>query len=642
MARRRDACWGGWEDDSLRAFIAKLGDAAGALAPGNLASFAERLPTLRSYAGELGALDDTELAWTAGRTYEFAKSVVWVFGAHGGVPTRVWHGWAAKQGGVFFTPEFVARHLAVRVIAPTTETVLDPAVGGAAFLIEALGRLRELGVPNPLSRLYGVDTDAPVVELSRLTLAFLSGGELAEAFAATAHTIRHGDALLARLDTSDEHGSWADWFPAPFSAGGFGAVLMNPPYRQLKTNHTSLPLRPGDSPEVADLRERALALARSADRKLSEALRSHPDYEHAHGGIPDLPRYFIERSLDLLRGGAKLGCIVPSALLADHRSRGVRERLMTHEAVSEVDLIPEDARLFHDVNQPTCLLVVERGGRKRSIRVRRHVRGPDDLRRRPITNVTASRIARIDPAALRIPDCDAQGWAILNTMHRHSRIAEHPWIENLRGELDLTLDQSFVTPKRTGLRLVRGDQLDRYRDDLPSDKPAWVRTSFLRESVSKRKLAHVERMRIAGPQCSYLKKRRRLAFALIAPRVVVANSCNYLVVASESSLGSERHLYSYLLGVINSSLIEWRFRLTSATNHVGNYEIDSLPIPSPASPDAAAIAEAVAAIGGDAEEGNADPAIDELVFRAFGLSAAARQYVLAAISDGSVAMAVAG
>ena len=95
-------------------------------------------------------------------------------------------------------------------------------------------------------------------------------------------------------------------------------------------------------------------------RKICRTSSSHPDFRYAHGGVPDLPSFFIERALAFSAGG-RLACIVPSTFLADHRSKGVRRHLLIDHTLREIDLIPEDARLFTDVNQPTCLLVANKG-----------------------------------------------------------------------------------------------------------------------------------------------------------------------------------------------------------------------------------------------------------------------------------------
>lgn len=33
------------------------------------------------------------------------------------------------------------------------------------------------------------------------------------------------------------------------------------------------------------------------------------------------------------------------------------------------------------------------------------------------------------------------------------------------------------------------------------------------------------------------------------------------------------------MGILNSTLIDWYFKLTSSNNHINNYEIDNFPIP---------------------------------------------------------------
>jgi hypothetical protein len=51
---------------------------------------------------------------------------------------------------------------------------------------------------------------------------------------------------------------------------------------------------------------------------------------------------------------------------------------------------------------------------------------------------------------------------------------------------------------------------------------------------------------------------------------ILGNSCNYLS-GDESTL-------SKLNIILNSSLLNWRFKITSTNNHINNYELDELPI----------------------------------------------------------------
>lgn len=621
MTERRGAT--GWCNDSLRGLILSRAGDLPVLAAARLAPFAESLPRLREVSACLEELADDELARVAGRTYEFGLTTSWLFRAKGASPERLWHVWRAKQAGCFFTPEFVARQLAATALNEDSLRVLDPAVGGAAFLIEAYLRLSAIGVNDPADRLYGVDLDGALADLSALVVAFLSGvpldGELL-----SRSRFRAGDSLLTSLDGRAPGPTWQDWFPDVMNAGGFDVVLMNPPYLQLKVNHSSLPARPGDTEQAETLRLRGVEQARDSARQLSARLRAHPEFRYAHGGVPDLPRFFIERALSVLRPSGRLACIVPSTFLADHRSKGVRRHLLIDHTVREVDLIPEDARLFADVNQPTCLLVADKGlADGARIRMRTGITSPDSFAASRSILVSPRLLHAVDPEQLRVPGCEPEDWDILALLHQQPSLGEHDWAENLRGELDLTQDREFISVTPTGLALIRGDQVERFTSSLASDKPRWVNSAFLRESVSHRKLQHIEQMRVVGRQCSYLKKPRRLSFSMIEPGAVVANSCNYLVVRN----GNAPELSKFLTGALNSAILEWRFRLTSSTNHVGNYEIDALPLPLPTEDLISRVNRLVERLLRNPADAVADRELDEVWFDAYGLGSDARRRI---------------
>lgn len=621
MSERRGAP--GWSNDSMSGLILGRAGDLPVLAAARLAALAKSLPRLREISVGLEELADDELARVAGRTYEFGLTTSWLFRAKGAPPERLWHVWRAKQAGCFFTPEFVAQHLAATALNEDSLRVLDPAVGGAAFLIEAYLRLSALGVDDPADRLYGVDLDGALADLSAFVVEFLSGVPL-DGDLLSSSRFRAGDSLLASLDGRAPGPTWRDWFPEVMNTGGFDVILMNPPYLQLKVNHSSLPARAGDTEQAEALRLRGVEQARDSARQLSESLRAHPEFRYAHGGVPDLPRFFIERALSLLRPGGRLACIVPSTFLADHRSKGVRRHLLTDHTVREVDLIPEDARLFADVNQPTCLLVADKGlVSGASIRMRTGITSPDSFAASRSILVSPRLLNAVDPEQLRVPGCEPEDWDILALLHQHLSLGEHDWVENLRGELDLTQDREFISATPTKIDLIRGDQLERFTSSLASEKPRWVRSAFLRESVSHRKLQHMQQMRVVGRQCSYLKKPRRLSFSMIEPGAVVANSCNYLVVRS----GNAPELSRFLTGALNSAVLEWRFRLTSSTNHVGNYELDALPLPLPTEDLLSRVNGLVERLLRNPADAVADRELDEVWFDAYGLGPDARRRI---------------
>ena len=66
---------------------------------------------------------------------------------------------------------------------------------------------------------------------------------------------------------------------------------------------------------------------------------------------------------------------------------------------------------------------------------------------------------------------------------------------------------------------------------------------------------------------------RRLKAAIVNAGIFLGNSANYIRLQPNAD-------YSQLFfsTLLNSTLIEWRFRLTSSNNNVNNYEVDALPL----------------------------------------------------------------
>jgi Alw26I/Eco31I/Esp3I family type II restriction m6 adenine DNA methyltransferase len=574
------------------------------------ALLASRTPTLGNAARALRSLNSDELVRVLGRVYEVGQNTFWIFKTKEDEPKRVWDSSRAKQFGCFFTPEFVARYLASAVRG--CGTVLDPAVGGGSLLLERVLLEPPSSRSGCAARLFGVDRSEELVELAAVSLAFASESwdGLTPRLRSTNFAV--ADALVLPI-TAENGTAWYGLFPG--HEGPFDGVVMNPPFVQLKINHSSFPARPGDGPLGEQLREVALGQLRQEARDLSVSLAMSKAFVYARGGVPDLPRFFMERALQVLTSDGVLACIVPSTFLSDHRSGTLRKHLLDQHAVDEVSVIPESARLFKDVNQPTCTVLVRKGAANRAIRIRPAVDKPEDFDGAG-TLVARRVIESLGGPSLRIPlAANATDWRVLKRVHLFPSLAEDGYLINRRGELDLTIDVPYVR-RSAGLRLVRGDQVAAYRDDIKSEKASRVSPAFLSRRCSEVKRRHVDRARVVVPQCSYLKKTRRLAAALVPPGVVVANSCNYLVTQH----GGEPDLVlDYALGLLNSKLLEWRFRLTSSTNHVGNYELDALPWPEYGGPESVAVARAARRVRRSATP-TSMKAVDAAVYELFGLS----------------------
>lgn len=321
--------------------------------------------------------------------------------------------------------------------------------------------------------------------------------------------------------------------------------------------------------------------------------------------------------MQLTAEGGSLGAVVPSTIAADTHSFLLRKSLLRNWNVTEIDEFPETARLFYDVSQSVSILHATKGSPTTAVRVRSGVKYEGELAEEFSSEWPIELLAQISPK-LAIPLRVADPMSVLERIHRHPPLRNMVGLVNARGEVDVSAFEDALTDDAGMIPLVRGDQIDCFRSDLPSDKKAFVDADEFEQRLARSpKFKHFQRNRIVCRQCSYLYRPKRLSFAYVAAERAVANSCNYL------SMDGDSELLLYLLGLLNSSLLNWRFKVTNSNNHVANSELAELPIPDPARAPRATVAR----ICEQAEHLLTDPdpeacrTLDELVYSLYGLNA---------------------
>jgi len=200
--------------------------------------------------------------------------------------------------------------------------VCDPACGSGAFLIQAYDLLEdaydevvtalclEQGRGNEklyeeisrtiLSRnLYGVDLSKEAVEITQLAL-WLRTAKRGQSLADLSQNIKAGNSLVDDAEVDANAFDWVDAFPDIMPEGGFDCVIGNPPYVKLQ-----------------NFRKREPRIAKFlVDR-----------YRSAKTGNFDMYLPFIERGLELLRPGGRMGFIAPNVWIFNEYGRGLRELL---------------------------------------------------------------------------------------------------------------------------------------------------------------------------------------------------------------------------------------------------------------------------------------------------------------------------
>jgi adenine-specific DNA-methyltransferase len=356
---------------------------------------------------------------------------------------------------------------------------------------------------------------------------------------------------------------WPLEYPEIFrsSRGGFDCVIGNPPY------------------EIVSVKESGI------DCRRQEQAYFRAMYETCQGKI-NTYRLMIERGLTLLRNSGVLGFIVPATLLADSTAGKLRRMILDGSEVREALLIPEKARAFAGVTQAFVILVCRKG---RSTLTLEPVewKGTGPVHKPAGVSIDRKLLEATD---FRIPCLRSSGEkALLKALARHPPLwGSSPLLPVGRihqGEVNLTVHRRFITTSRTGHPLIRGEHVMPLRVSHPSAKGGrldWVVPEFPALYRDRQKRIPLEPRlhfglnpwdteRIALGRVVNMDTDRRLKAAAVPSGCFLGDMTNYITDVTVPR--------DYLLGLLNSRLLNWRLKLTSTNNYLSAAEIAALPIP---------------------------------------------------------------
>ena len=435
---------------------------------------------------------------------------------------------------------------------------LEPCVGTGNFVFAYLKHCSSLGLSkneasNLLENLYVCDINKDALNLYKVNLTKyvrnLFGLELDDSYFAT----HIGGGLL--YDVSQDNMNYIpieDIFPKDVIKDGFDIIVTNPPYKNLKAERSQY-----SSEEEYDVdRRKYFNIAKNAKERFSLSL----------SGTLNLYRLFVEEILTKYsNNNSYCSLLIPSSILSDKSCSDLRLFMVSNSAIKNIRLFPETSA-YIDASQSVCSILLKKGSKTTKL----EIYGFNDS----VTqyNFTVDIEDVVDKkTGNSILILNKHEYDISRQMTKHPAIKDIPYIRNLRGELDITLNKQYITTDKTPFKLLRGRNISYYKT-TSLESAEHVLQDFYERSA---KNIYIDRPRLICQQIVNMAKARRVSFAPVPKNVVLANSCNFVTLL-ENNDGVD--LY-FLLGVLNSSIIDWFFKLTSSNNHINNYEINNFPIP---------------------------------------------------------------
>jgi hypothetical protein len=190
--------------------------------------------------------------------------------------------------------------------------------------------------------------------------------------------------------------------------------------------------------------------------------------------------------------------------------------------------------------------------------------------------LTRSELSVLDGETTPIPVCDDASWRLAQRLHRSNANLRLGSIEGLsitRGEINQTVYRRFITKDPTHARLLKGAEVGPYRirSELSQGEVEWFDEERFRKSHEIP--PQVGARRIATQRITGVDERRRIVAVMANSGWFFADSTNSVAVSETCQFVPE-----YILGLLNSKLFQWRFKITSTNNNVGTNELSGLPI----------------------------------------------------------------
>lgn len=469
-----------------------------------------------------------------------------------------------KKTGSYFTGFEMAHSMVVDLIGAfrkkygkellCDKIFLEPCGGAGNFIYCYLKEISELGfsaneIKQIIENIYYCDSNKKAADFYKTNIEKFCKVFFSITLTEDYFSSHIGNALL--FDISDENPKYIslqDVFPNVKKAD---IVITNPPYKNFKaeTKHY----------ESEKSYQRDIEIYAKVKKLSSEVLKYSTD------GILNFYKLFVEEILTrYIDENSFVNLLIPSSILSDKSCVDLRKYILKNYKVNSIKIIPEGVDVV-DAQQSLCAILINKATKTNKIQVYKDFyHFPKVLSELQLNDIKAFSA---DWNILPLSNEEADK---LKTLNSFPKVKDLPYIKNLRGELDVTLYKNQIVLENTGFKLVRGRNIDFYKTHT-EEIEEFVSPDFI-ESCAKSDF--IRSRRIICQQIVNKNKSRRVSFAPIQENIVLANSCNFIALEKDAPV-----TLNFLMGVFNSSIINWYFKLSSTNNHINNYEIDEFPIP---------------------------------------------------------------
>ena len=329
---------------------------------------------------------------------------------------------------------------------------------------------------------------------------------------------------------------------------GFDIIIGNPPYNEL----------------------------RDLDLSMQTALKSSRYYDYAKGGRLNMFQFFYPLAINVARDNGIVSLITQNSILAEDSALGNRKLFFAQTDILSIDSFPErdnkNLRVFESAKMSVCICILRRNNHPDTCNIipinvwhSRYMQDKHEL------NITVEEIMEMYPEDIIIPISSNEKFSILKEIKKKSQY----YINASAGEIDMTKYKSIFNTIGLGIRVITGAQIQRYYiTNTPSQGDVIYIDDSCKPQLSSKRKTEILQPRIVLQRITGVDSKVRIIATLINGNMYCANSTNY--IANDINLNIK-----YLLGVLNSSLVNFFIKQTSTNTNITAKVLNSIPIAIP-------------------------------------------------------------
>ncbi|MCJ7635656.1 N-6 DNA methylase, partial [Candidatus Bathyarchaeota archaeon] len=401
--------------------------------------------------------------------------------------------------------------------------------------------------------------------------------------------------LIEELSEKYQFFCWKIEFPDVFKddKAGFDCVIGNPPWDIVELNEDEFFCKYVDEDtsdmsknEKRAIYERLLAedrimklYTRSKQKidKLNNFIKLTYKYqkvERSRGFPPknNTYRIFIERFYDLTNERGYCGMITPLGIQGDEGCVSLKKHMLFPKTQLSAVFGFRENNDYFSVKQPFAIFSFAKGKETKEVLFFSGLKNLDEIENRTAIPVKVELIEKLSTELIFSEFTTCIDFAVTEKLYMHPTL-DNVIDENLMGiqfgpeEINETRSSQYFSKDPTQVPLLKGDSIQAYLK--PNFSRYVQRDHFLQKSAYNCPDCY----RLIWGDIRNINMSKRLCFTLAEPNQAIGNSLNFIIHKS----GKKEEL-KYLCALLNSYVVEYRFRKISSNNHVNKRLIKDMPI----------------------------------------------------------------